>query len=132
MEHLQGAHRNLALIVSVTIAFRNTSCYDRWYEGRKLVGQVTNYLREVCLEVRVFGMMMIIIIIVIVIIIVISIAFRNTSCYDRWYEGRKLVGHHQLPQGGLPGGEGWWNHHHHDHHQHHHQHQHHHHHHRYF
>jgi putative membrane protein len=41
-----------ALILGVLLAFRNREAYDRWWEGRKLWGQLVNDSRNLCLKVR--------------------------------------------------------------------------------
>jgi putative membrane protein len=41
-----------ALILGVLLGFRNTQAYDRWWEGRKLWGQLVNDSRNVCLKAK--------------------------------------------------------------------------------
>jgi putative membrane protein len=41
------------LVLSFLIAFRNRHAYDRWWEARKLWGQLINEIRNLCLKVRV-------------------------------------------------------------------------------
>jgi putative membrane protein len=41
-----------ALILGVLLSFRNAQAYDRWWEGRKLWGQLINDSRNVCLKVK--------------------------------------------------------------------------------
>ncbi|MFO0851105.1 MAG: bestrophin family ion channel [Gemmataceae bacterium] len=38
-----------ALILGVLLSFRNVQAYDRWWEGRKLWGQLVNDSRNLCL-----------------------------------------------------------------------------------
>jgi putative membrane protein len=40
------------LVLSFLIAFRNNHAYDRWWEARKLWGQLINENRNLCLKVR--------------------------------------------------------------------------------
>ncbi len=40
------------LVLGFLIAFRNNHAYDRWWEARKLWGQLTNESRNLCLKVR--------------------------------------------------------------------------------
>jgi putative membrane protein len=43
------------LVLGFLIAFRNNSAYDRWWEARKLWGQLINETRNLCLKVRVLN-----------------------------------------------------------------------------
>jgi putative membrane protein len=43
------------LVLSFLIAFRNNHAYDRWWEARKLWGQLINESRNLCLKVRVLA-----------------------------------------------------------------------------
>ena len=40
------------VVLGFLIAFRNNHAYDRWWEGRKLWGQLVNDSRNLCLKVR--------------------------------------------------------------------------------
>lgn len=40
-----------ALVLGVLLSFRNAQAYDRWWEGRKLWGQLVNDSRNLCLKV---------------------------------------------------------------------------------
>ena len=40
------------LALSFLIGFRNNHAYDRWWEARKLWGQLINENRNLCLKVR--------------------------------------------------------------------------------
>lgn len=40
------------IILGLLLVFRTNSAYDRWWEGRKLWGQLTNDSRNLCLKVR--------------------------------------------------------------------------------
>jgi len=50
----EGAILN-GLVLSFLIAFRNNHAYDRWWEARKLWGQLINESRNLCLKVRVLA-----------------------------------------------------------------------------
>jgi putative membrane protein len=39
-----------ALLLGVLLSFRNAQAYDRWWEGRKLWGQLVNDSRNLCLK----------------------------------------------------------------------------------
>ncbi len=59
LEHLPhiewGAESTVlnGLVLGFLIAFRNNHAYDRWWEARKLWGQLINENRNLCLKVRV-------------------------------------------------------------------------------
>lgn len=40
------------IILGLLLVFRTNSAYDRWWEGRKLWGQLVNDCRNVCLKIR--------------------------------------------------------------------------------
>ena len=40
------------LVLGFLISFRNNHAYDRWWEARKLWGQLVNDSRNLCLKVR--------------------------------------------------------------------------------
>ena len=40
------------VVLGFLISFRNNHAYDRWWEGRKLWGQLVNDSRNLCLKVR--------------------------------------------------------------------------------
>ena len=40
------------LVLGFLIAFRNNHAYDRWWEARKLWGQLINESRNLCLKVQ--------------------------------------------------------------------------------
>jgi putative membrane protein len=43
-----------AIVLGTLLVFRNKEAYDRWWEGRKLWGQLINETRELLLKVRAF------------------------------------------------------------------------------
>jgi putative membrane protein len=43
----------LGIALSVFLAFRNSSCYDRWWEGRKLWGELVYSVRDLIRQTRV-------------------------------------------------------------------------------
>lgn len=43
-----------AVVLGTLLVFRNKEAYDRWWEGRKLWGQLVNETRELLLKARVF------------------------------------------------------------------------------
>jgi putative membrane protein len=52
--HFQGMEAKditatTSIVVGLIFAFRVNSAYDRWWEGRKLWGQLVNDLRNVCM-----------------------------------------------------------------------------------
>src|SRR5215204_5266696 len=40
------------IVLGVLLVFRNNAAYDRWWEGRKLWGQLINDIRNLALESR--------------------------------------------------------------------------------
>src|SRR3954462_10933300 len=40
------------IVLGVLLVFRNNAAYDRWWEGRKLWGQLINDVRNLCLGSR--------------------------------------------------------------------------------
>ena len=40
------------LVLGFLLSFRNNHAYDRWWEARKLWGQLVNDSRNLCLKVR--------------------------------------------------------------------------------
>ena len=42
----------LALILGILVVFRTHSTYDRWWEARRLWGDLTNNVRNLALKVR--------------------------------------------------------------------------------
>lgn len=47
-----GAATILGLILSLLLAFRTNTAYERWWEGRKLWGQLVNEMRNMALKSR--------------------------------------------------------------------------------
>ena len=45
----------LGLSLSIFMSFRNNACYDRWWEGRKQLGQMTIEVRSLIRETQVFS-----------------------------------------------------------------------------
>src|SRR5262249_22464169 len=58
LEHLAhvewGAESTVlnGLVLGFLISFRNNSAYDRWWDARKLWGQLINESRNLCLKIR--------------------------------------------------------------------------------
>jgi putative membrane protein len=40
------------IVLGLLLSFRNAAAYDRWWEGRKLWGQLVNDSRNICLKIR--------------------------------------------------------------------------------
>lgn len=49
-----GGGMIISAIMGLLLAFRTNSAYDRWWEGRKLWGQLTNDTRNLCLKAEAF------------------------------------------------------------------------------
>jgi putative membrane protein len=43
------------LIVSVLVGFRTRAAYDRWWEGRRLWGELTNEIRNLCVKAAAYA-----------------------------------------------------------------------------
>jgi putative membrane protein len=48
------AHSLLSFALSILLVFRTNTAYDRWWEGRKLWGQLVNVSRNLALKMRAF------------------------------------------------------------------------------
>ena len=49
-----GGAAYTSVILGLLLVFRTNAAYDRWWEGRKLWGQLVNDSRNLCLKVRTF------------------------------------------------------------------------------
>lgn len=47
-----GAVSTIGIILGLLLVFRTNSAYERWWEGRKLWGQLVNDSRNLCLKIR--------------------------------------------------------------------------------
>ncbi|MBC7567290.1 MAG: hypothetical protein H7223_10030 [Pedobacter sp.] len=45
-------HSLLGLVISLLLVFRTNTSYDRWWEGRKLLGALTNVSRNLAIKVK--------------------------------------------------------------------------------
>jgi putative membrane protein len=45
-------HTLLGLVISLLLVFRTNTSYDRWWEGRKLLGALTNVSRNFAIKIR--------------------------------------------------------------------------------
>ena len=53
--HLQNIgmmHTLLGLVISLLLVFRTNTSYDRWWEGRKLLGALTNVSRNFAIKIK--------------------------------------------------------------------------------
>jgi ion channel-forming bestrophin family protein len=48
-----GAAAYTSVIIGLLLVFRTNSAYERWWEGRKLWGQLVNESRNMCLKVKI-------------------------------------------------------------------------------
>lgn len=47
-----GSVSSMGIILGLLLVFRTNSAYERWWEGRKLWGQLVNDSRNICLKIR--------------------------------------------------------------------------------
>ncbi len=47
-----GSVSSVGIILGLLLVFRTNSAYERWWEGRKLWGQLVNDSRNICLKIR--------------------------------------------------------------------------------
>src|SRR6266850_1690357 len=47
-----SAHSLLGIVLGLFLVFRTNTAYDRWWEGRRLWGQLVNDLRNLSIKVR--------------------------------------------------------------------------------
>lgn len=45
-------HSLLGLVISLLLVFRTNTSYDRWWEGRKFIGALTNVSRNLAIKIR--------------------------------------------------------------------------------
>jgi ion channel-forming bestrophin family protein len=50
IEHVPMMHGLLSFVISMLLVFRTNTAYDRWWEGRKLWGQLVNTSRNLALK----------------------------------------------------------------------------------
>ncbi|RZL20163.1 MAG: hypothetical protein EOO89_01120 [Pedobacter sp.] len=53
--HVQNVgmmHSLLGLVISLLLVFRTNTSYDRWWEGRKLLGALTNVSRNLAIKIK--------------------------------------------------------------------------------
>ncbi|MCU0328641.1 MAG: hypothetical protein MUE53_06585 [Chitinophagales bacterium] len=53
IKNLSLIHSMLGFVMSMLLIFRTNTAYDRWWEGRKLWGQLTNTSRNLALKINV-------------------------------------------------------------------------------
>ena len=52
VRNLSQMHALLSFVISLLLVFRTNSAYDRWYEGRKLWGQLVNNSRNLAIKLN--------------------------------------------------------------------------------
>ena len=45
-------HSILGFVISLLLVFRTNTSYDRWWEGRRLLGQLTNVSRNLAIKIK--------------------------------------------------------------------------------
>lgn len=51
LSNLTVMHSILGFVISLLLSFRVNSAYDRWWEGRKLLGQMVNMSRNIAIKI---------------------------------------------------------------------------------
>ncbi|WP_129714153.1 bestrophin family protein [Pedobacter sp. SYP-B3415] len=52
VKNVSMMHNLLGFVISMLLVFRTNSSYDRWWEGRKLLGGLTNVSRNFAMKIR--------------------------------------------------------------------------------
>ncbi|GAA4782069.1 bestrophin family ion channel [Olivibacter ginsenosidimutans] len=52
LRNIPSMHSLLGFVLSILLVFRTNTAYDRWWEGRKLWGQLTNTSRNLALRIE--------------------------------------------------------------------------------
>ncbi|MGK9127665.1 hypothetical protein M1D52_24475 [Olivibacter sp. SA151] len=52
LRNIPSMHSLLGFVLSILLVFRTNTAYDRWWEGRKLWGQLTNNSRNLALRIE--------------------------------------------------------------------------------
>lgn len=52
LRNIPSTHSLLGFVLSILLVFRTNTAYDRWWEGRKLWGQLTNNSRNLALRIE--------------------------------------------------------------------------------
>lgn len=54
LKHINLLHSILGFVISLLIVFRTNTAYDRWWEGRKVWGELTNTSRNLAIKLAAF------------------------------------------------------------------------------
>ena len=52
LKNITVMHGTLGFVISLLLAYRTNTAYDRWWEGRKIWGQLTNTSRSLALKLE--------------------------------------------------------------------------------
>lgn len=52
VSHINMVHSLLGFVISMLLVFRTNTSYDRWWEGRKLLGDLTNVSRNLAIKIK--------------------------------------------------------------------------------
>lgn len=52
VQNIGMMHSLLGLVISLLLVFRTNTSYDRWWEGRKLLGALTNVSRNLAIKIK--------------------------------------------------------------------------------
>lgn len=52
ISNINMVHSILGFVISLLLVFRTNTSYDRWWEGRRLLGELTNVSRNLAIKIR--------------------------------------------------------------------------------
>jgi putative membrane protein len=52
ISNINMVHSILGFVISLLLVFRTNTSYDRWWEGRRLLGQLTNVSRNLAIKIK--------------------------------------------------------------------------------
>lgn len=52
VKNVSMMHNLLGFVISMLLVFRTNTSYDRWWEGRRLIGQLTNVSRNLAIKLK--------------------------------------------------------------------------------
>jgi putative membrane protein len=52
VRNISLVHTILSFVISMLLVFRTNTAYDRWWEGRRLLGSLTNTCRNLAIKIK--------------------------------------------------------------------------------
>lgn len=56
VRNISMMHSLLGFVISMLLVFRTNTSYERWWEGRKLLGELTNVSRNLAIKIKALGL----------------------------------------------------------------------------